>query len=539
MKKFKWQILIKTTIFFSLLFAFFLILNIKAVKAVDGACGSSFTTPNTGTIDELFTTRYTNNYYGVYKYYLCLPSPSSFSNTSECSLPLCADATYKATPTVSYPDCYNVKWNCDGDNSSATTDDKTCIANRIVDGQCDTQTDGKSIYGTPTALCTFAKDGCPLDIIPPGSDQDGSQAKPWKWACCPTPWGGEVDYCSACNQYHHWTAYATCVPNTCQGNLSRNGVLWSSDENINIVNNTTSYVYKTANTSAKCEYYCNSTSHWNGTDCVNNYNCSGTLSTGAIVFSNDDIELTANTNYSYSVTNTAAKCEFSCDSYNNYVWDPSSSSCVKVSCQGNPPSGTASLYWNDDRYLTANTNYAYSATDTAAKCEFYCKDTCDRWGRNCMKNVWDEATKSCVALPYSCMNSAGGTNLPAHAVVWDAEESSGLTSYINWTYAYPDTSTKCQYYCETGYAYNNISKSCVCSGTTFFCNHADTGACNDQSNCGRSVVTGTAFCTDECSNNVDISKCNVGLNRCVNNTDTCPPCSNNGVEPGDWIEVAP
>ncbi|MFA6353926.1 MAG: hypothetical protein WCW93_03260 [Candidatus Paceibacterota bacterium] len=50
---------------------------------------------------------------------------------------------------------------------------------------------------------------------------------------------------------------------------------------------------------------------------------------------------------------------------------------------------------------------------------------------------------------YSC------TGLPANAVAWDAEESTGLVGAdIKWKYSNSDTSTKCQFKCDTGYISN-------------------------------------------------------------------------------------
>lgn len=63
---------------------------------------------------------------------------------------------------------------------------------------------------------------------------------------------------------------------------------------------------------------------------VASYSCTGSVPTNASMFANDNIGLIANTLYTYSATDTATKCEYSCNG--GYIWN--GSSCI-VSCTPN------------------------------------------------------------------------------------------------------------------------------------------------------------------------------------------------------------
>lgn len=121
--------------------------------------------------------------------------------------------------------------------------------------------------------------------------------------------------------------------------------------------------------------------------------------------------------------------------------------------------------------------------------------------RDCTYSVWNTGNPSkvgtctgvvTVEVPgsYFCHSTR-----PAYASAWDSEESSDLPNNLtNWTYSATDTSTKCQYKCNTGYTYSgglcvsNCTDTCASLGYT----------CGTQTICG--VATS---CGGVCPSSVD------------------------------------
>lgn len=373
MKKLKWQILIKTAVIFSMLFVFSLTLNIQTAAAYNGTCGSTYGY-GLGTIPEGYTTVINSTQYpNQYKLRKAI---------NDYSWNIC-DYSY-SRPSVNFSSCYDAaSWSCYGD----TNTNASCSAPIAVSGKCGTanqtatNTAGRaSVPSSASELCTWAAGGCTGMVIPPSSGQDGSQANPWRWTCCGEN-GGAAASCMACNIHYHWIPYM-CMPNTCQDALPANSIMYPGDST-NLVNNTTSYSYSSSNTGTMCEYYCNSTSYWNGSSCIA-YSCTGNVPANASMFAGDNVGLTANTSYSYSSSNTGTMCQYSCNS--GYSWN--GTSCV--TCTGTVPAN-ASMFAGDNAGLTVNTPYTYSATDTGTKCQYSCNTG----------YTWD-GVSSCVAAVPNC-----------------------------------------------------------------------------------------------------------------------------------------
>ncbi|MDD2766485.1 MAG: fibronectin type III domain-containing protein [Candidatus Moranbacteria bacterium] len=206
--------------------------------------------------------------------------------------------------------------------------------------------------------------------------------------------------------------------------------------------------------------------------------CQGSVPVNATMFANDNVNLTADTPYSYWATDTGTRCQYSCNG--GYNWN--GSSCVlpptpTYSCTGTIPAN-ASMFVSDNVGLSANTPYAYSATNTAPRCQFSCNGGF----------TWSGG--SCVAPTYSC------TSFPSHAMAWNS-----LTPGANTPYTYSATdpgSVACKFQCASGYTWNGstcgfVSPACTpsCDRGNSFC----TGKTYDDSNgCGTNNCNGTRYC---------------------------------------------
>ncbi|MCA9362617.1 hypothetical protein KC906_04530 [Candidatus Kaiserbacteria bacterium] len=118
----------------------------------------------------------------------------------------------------------------------------------------------------------------------------------------------------ACNTGFTWNG-TSCVAQ-CTGTLPAFTTLYTGDNTGLSIN--TPYTYAAANTAAKCEYSCSSGYVWNGTSCAP-ATCTGTLPVNSTIYTGDNTGLTVNTPYTYATPNTTAKCEYSCNS--GYTWD--------------------------------------------------------------------------------------------------------------------------------------------------------------------------------------------------------------------------
>jgi len=154
--------------------------------------------------------------------------------------------------------------------------------------------------------------------------------------------------------------------------------------------------------------FCPTGTTWNGSSCAEpTYTCIGTLPTNSTLYSGDNTGLSASTPYIYSASNTGAKCEFSCNS--PYTWNGSSCAEPTYTCIGTLPTNST-LYSGDNTGLSANTAYSYSASDTATKCQFSCNSTYTWNGSSCIDPSCSctDADKHCDGDTYA--NSCGTPN---------------------------------------------------------------------------------------------------------------------------------
>ena len=192
----------------------------------------------------------------------------------------------------------------------------------------------------------------------------------------------------------------------------------------------TAYSYSAADTSAKCEYACDTYSNRNGASCVTNV-CQGSVPADATMFANDNVNLTDNTtNYSYSAIDTGTRCQYSCNS--GYDWDGTGCVTTTYFCTGLPTTNVTAYSPPDNSGLSADTAYSYSAADTSARCEYACDTYSNRNGASCVTNV--------------CQGS-----VPADATMFANDNVNLTDNTTNYSYSAIDTGTRCQYSCNSGY----------------------------------------------------------------------------------------
>jgi hypothetical protein len=189
---------------------------------------------------------------------------------------------------------------------------------------------------------------------------------------------------------------------SCSGTLPSNSVVYSGDDT-NLAESS-SYVHSSSNTSAKCEYACNVGYSYNSsTKTCGLPVCSGTLPSNSTMYTGDGTGLSFETAYTYSATGTTAKCEYYCNT--NYIYDSSASTCRSPVCTGSI-SSNAAIYSGDDTGLAADTLYAYSSSNTGAKCEYRCNSG----------YKYEASTSRCLLLPSSIeylVVGGGGGGVPS------------------------------------------------------------------------------------------------------------------------------
>jgi len=86
-------------------------------------------------------------------------------------------------------------------------------------------------------------------------------------------------------------------------------------------------------TPGNCTYKCSSGYYRDDPFCRPYYCIASTLPANATPYPGDDTGLSANTSYTYAVSNTPPKCQFFCDS--GYSWDSTAQGCFAPCDQGN------------------------------------------------------------------------------------------------------------------------------------------------------------------------------------------------------------
>jgi hypothetical protein len=185
---------------------------------------------------------------------------------------------------------------------------------------------------------------------------------------------------------------------SCVGTMPSNSRTHTSLDESGLTENT-SWTYTPSNTDAKCEFECKPGYEWNGTQCVvdSNNTCTDLPhnSRTYTLYAGDDQNLNADTQSKYSAQNTSVKCEYACAS--GYTWTGSYCKANSYSCTGTLPANTT-LYPSNGTGLTAETAYTHAFSDTSAKCEFTCNLGYD----------WNEGSRSCVQNTSTLPNLVSG-----------------------------------------------------------------------------------------------------------------------------------
>jgi hypothetical protein len=118
--------------------------------------------------------------------------------------------------------------------------------------------------------------------------------------------------------------------------------------------------------------------------------------------------------------------------------------CSTYSCTGTRPTNST-IHNNDEPPVGSNLAWRHSIGDNTRQCEFYCNSGF----------TYNLNTNSCDSNSYTC----GGTR-PANTLYYSGDNLP-TSSGVNWKYASPNTSAKCEYFCDTGYQWNATTGSCV------------------------------------------------------------------------------
>jgi hypothetical protein len=164
------------------------------------------------------------------------------------------------------------------------------------------------------------------------------------------------------------------------------------------------------------------------------FSCQGSIPTNASRWdAEEESGLSSNTPWSYASPDSATKCQFRCDVG---TWNAGSGTCVVAgpSCTGSIPTNASRWDAEEESGLSSNTPWSYASPDSATKCQFRCD-----------VGTWNAGSGTCVVAGPSCTGS-----IPTNAAAWDSEESTGLSVNTPWSYASPDSATKCQFKCDAG-----------------------------------------------------------------------------------------
>jgi len=149
---------------------------------------------------------------------------------------------------------------------------------------------------------------------------------------------------SSCTSTVSWSIANPVAPS----NVSQNGTSFSSASSgamtrtlsygsspFTLFSNATTLVSNTAIAS------CVTGTSWNGSSCVVApvFSCTGVTPSSATIYAGDDTGLVMNTPKTYSATNTATKCQFSCNTGSSW----NGTSCVVPTCGDSVCNGTETL----------------------------------------------------------------------------------------------------------------------------------------------------------------------------------------------------
>ncbi|MDO8552376.1 MAG: InlB B-repeat-containing protein, partial [bacterium] len=231
----------------------------------------------------------------------------------------------------------------------------------------------------------------------------------------------------------------SCIAAACT-NLPSNASAYPTPDNTGLSANT-AYTYSATDTSTKCQYTCRSGFTSSGGSCVATA-CTNLPSNASAYPAPDNTGLSANTAYTYSATDTATKCQYTCRS----GFTSSGGSCIAAACT-NLPSNASAYPTPDNTGLSANTAYTYSATDTSTKCqytcqngpaEYFCNDS-DRYQRNTncteqfVETCWYGCSDGACLLPPPILPvTSGPDQLSGHLQAIPSLVRSGETTRLRW-----------------------------------------------------------------------------------------------------------
>lgn len=149
---------------------------------------------------------------------------------------------------------------------------------------------------------------------------------------------------SSCNSTVSWSITNPVAPNSVRqngisfspassGSMSRT-LAYGGPNDFTLYSNATTLITNTATAS------CTLGTSWNGSACVAPvFSCTGVTPPSATIYAGDTTGLVANTPKTYNITNTATKCEFSCNA--GFSWN--GTSCVASACGDGVCNGVETL----------------------------------------------------------------------------------------------------------------------------------------------------------------------------------------------------
>ncbi len=150
------------------------------------------------------------------------------------------------------------------------------------------------------------------------------------------------------------TGPATCTTYACTGTLPGNTTIYAND-NTGLTSNL-SWQYAASNTNRKCQFACNSGYTWDGDSCeTTSYTCGGTRPANTLYYSGDNNPASSGVNWVYASANTTAKCEFFCDT--GHEWNAASATCeLPVNACVAPTTTAGAITCADGGTLTGSWN---------------------------------------------------------------------------------------------------------------------------------------------------------------------------------------
>ena len=188
-----------------------------------------------------------------------------------------------------------------------------------------------------------------------------------------------------------------CVPKPvyeCTGPMDTSSaqIIEGDDENLSLFDNLiNTLVFE--NTPMKCEWVCKEgyqlvEAQGVGYKCVEKskdaFQCVGRIDSNAIMYENDDVDLTQDTNRVLSTSNTQRKCEYHCRAgyYLSVVQGEAMCLPMNYNCIGTIPNGV--IYIGDDFGLTQDLNVVLVEKNTNRKCEYHCALNYKKDGNVCV-----------------------------------------------------------------------------------------------------------------------------------------------------------